>query len=112
MQTFDAEKALDQIEGDKEGLELLFSTFVRVSVTEIEDIRGAIERADANTLASVAHRFKGSLGLFAATRAVEFTQEIEVQAHTGDFHDAKQTLANLEAECSQLKTDLAVFFST
>ncbi len=112
MQTFDAERALEQIEGDKEGLELLFSTFVRVSATQVDEFRGAIERADAEDLASMAHRFCSSLGLFAATRAVELAKEIEAQARNLDFNGAKKALANLEAECLKLKIDLAAFFST
>ena len=110
MQTFDAEKALEQMEGDKEGLELLFSTFVRVSATQFDEFREAIERADAESLASLAHRFCGSLGLFAATRAIELTREIEAQARNLDFSGAKETLANLEAECSKLNDDLEAFF--
>ena len=109
MQTFDAQRALDQIEGDKEGLELLFATFARVSVTQIEAIRAAIERADAEVLACLAHRFKGSLGLFAAIRAVELVEKIESQARDADFPGATNALANLEVECAQLKNDLAAF---
>lgn len=109
MPTFDAEKALDQIEGDKEGLSILFSTFRQVSLRQVEQIRAAIEQRDAEALASVAHCFKGSLGLFAAIRATEIVRKIETDARDANFDGAQEALGELEAECSQLKSDLAVF---
>ncbi len=109
MPTFDAEKALDQIEDDKEALSILLSTFTRVSPKQIEELRVAIEERDAETLAAVAHCFKGSLGVFAAEPAAEITRQLENHAREQNFNGAKEALSQLEAEYSRLTSDLAAF---
>ena len=109
MPTFDADKALDQIEGDTEGLSILLSTFNRISPNQIEELRVAIDEENGEKLAALAHRFKGSLGLFAAEPAAKITRHLENDAVAADFKNARETLAELESECEQLKTDLATF---
>ena len=112
MATFDADKALDQIEGDKEGLSILFATFKQVSVNQIEEIREAIQQRDADKLASVAHCFKSSLGVFAAEPAAEIVRKIEVHARDADFDGAQKALVKLAAECSRLENDLGEFLQS
>jgi HPt (histidine-containing phosphotransfer) domain-containing protein len=109
MPTFDAEEMLDQIEGDKEHLSLLFETFTRVAVEQIDELHKAIEGRDSAALAAAAHCFKGSLGLFAAKPAVELAQRIESEARREDFDGAQAVLVKLEAECARLKGDLTTF---
>ena len=112
MPTFNADQALDQIEGDRETLSVLLSTFTRVSPEQLVELRGAIEDQDAEKLAALAHRFMGSLGLFAAGAAATIVRELEVHARESNFDGAKSALVELEAECRQLVTDLAAFLHT
>lgn len=112
MPTFDVEKMFDQIGGDKEDLSKLFSTFTRVSTKQIEELRCAIDEGDAEHLRAAAHCFKGSLGLFAAEPATEITRQLEIHAREENFKSAKRAFAELEEECSRLKSDLAAFFNS
>ena len=112
MPTFNAKQALDQIEGDRESLSVLLSTFTRVFPEQIVELRGAIADQDAEKLAALAHRFKGSLGLFAADAAAAIVRQLEVHAHESDFNGANSALSELDAECRQLVIDLAAFLHT
>ena len=109
MPTFNAKQALDQLEGDRESLSALVSTFARILPEQIGELRGTIEDQDAEKLAALAHRFKGSLGLFAADTAAAIARRLELHARESDFNGAKSALEELEAECSQLVTDLTAF---
>ena len=109
MSSFDASRALDQIEGDREGLSILFCTFQRVSAEQLDELRAAIHARNSETAASVAHCLKGSLGVFAAGPAVRIAQQIEASARQSDFDGAQQALVSLEDECTRLKEELAKF---
>ena len=111
MQTFNAAQALDQLEGDRATLSELHSTFARIFPEQIDELRRTIDDRDAEKLAALAHRFKGSLGLFAADAGVEIVRQLEEFAREPDFECAKSALAKLDRECRQLVTDLAAFLN-
>jgi len=112
MPTFNAKQALDQIEGDRESLSELLSTFTRIYPQQIVELREANRDQDAEKLAALAHRFKGSLGLFAAEAAAVVVRQLEVCARESNYTDAELSLTKLETECEQLVTDLAAFLHT
>ena len=112
MPTFDRQKALDQIDGDRETLVLLVSTFGRASPAQFQAMGQAIDDADAQKLAAAAHCLKGSLGVFAAEPAIALTRRLEQCAREADFVAAKQTLADLEFEYAQLQAELATFVNS
>jgi HPt (histidine-containing phosphotransfer) domain-containing protein len=112
MPTFDRQKALDQIDGDRETLSLLVSTFGRVSPAQFQAMTQAIDDADARKLAAAAHCLKGSLGVFAAEPAIALTRRIEQCAREEDFVAAKATVSELEREYAQLQAELAIFVNS
>ena len=112
MPTFDRQKALDQIDGDRETLSLLVSTLDRASPAQFQAMSQAIDDADGQKLAAAAHCLKGSLGVFAAESAVALTRRIEQCAREEDFVAAKETLSELEREYAELQAELAIFVNS
>lgn len=103
----DRAAALARVEGDAE----LLSELVRVFLGEwprlAGELRRALEDADARTLARTAHSLKGSVGNFAARRAWEATERLELMAQSGDLKSAAGACAAVEDEIERLKPALA-----
>ncbi len=99
--------ALGRVEGDGELLSELVRVFLGEWPRRAEDLRRALEDADARALARAAHTLKGSVGNFAARRAWEAAERLERMAQSGDLKSATGACAALEEEIERLKPALA-----
>jgi len=69
----------------------------------IDDLRGAIERADAPECARLAHTAQGACGNVGAASMAALFWSIERHARSGDFGPCKSALANLLIELDKLR---------
>jgi two-component system sensor histidine kinase/response regulator len=103
--------ALDRLQGDRELLEELVGVIRQEAPRLLAEVRDAVDRGDAAALRLSAHTLKGSLGNFAAARAVEAARRLELMAKQGDLSDAQPALVALEHELSRFLPELEVWNS-
>ena len=94
--------ALDAVAGDRELLKEIVAAFLEEYPGLLAEIRRTIDRGDAPGLRLAAHRLKGSMRYFAATRAFDHAYILETKGREGDLRDTAPPLAVLEQEISRL----------
>jgi two-component system, sensor histidine kinase and response regulator len=94
-------------DGDVALLELLVSMFPVEIPALVASVRSAVLGGDAVGLVRAAHRLKGTLGNFAARRAVEATARLEAMGQSGEIALAPAVLADLEREIGRVSEALA-----
>jgi PAS domain S-box-containing protein len=93
--------ALERLQGDRELLEELVGVIRQEAPKLLAAVRAAVERGDAPSLKLAAHTLKGSLGNFAAAKAVEAAKRLESMGKQGDLSEARSALATLEREINR-----------
>ena len=106
-ETFDRKELLALLDGDVTLLTELTDIFWENSPDLIAQLRSALTDQDPHTLAYAAHTLKGSVGNFAAKRALTLISELEQFGVTQDVPQATRTLDALEAELFCLRTALS-----
>ncbi|HEV3343107.1 MAG TPA: PAS domain S-box protein [Pirellulales bacterium] len=109
--TVDWAAALERLQGDRALLEELIGVIRQEAPQLLAAVREAVERGDAAALRLSAHTLKGSLGNFAAARAVEAAKRLEMMGKQGDLSDAAQALAVLESELDRFLPELVAWNS-
>ena len=111
--TFDAEQALQQVDGDKELLEEITDLFFEDAPDLLNQIGTAVAQNDCEGLLSSAHALKGAVSNFAAGRARDLAFDLEqmgrdeqLTADAGDKHQA------LEVELQNFHDELRAFIQT
>src|SRR5580704_1596095 len=69
----------------------------------IDDLRGAVDRADAAECARLAHTAQGACGNVGAASMAALFWAMERHARTGDFNLCKSALENLSIELDKLR---------
>ena len=69
-------------------------------------MRGAVAAADADGLATAAHRLRGSLGCVYATASFRAAGVLEDMGRNGDLTGSQVAFANLERELDRLRDEL------
>lgn len=102
-QVLDKAELLDRTQGDidllKQMVDLFFDNFPRL----LSRLQDAISRGNSKDLECTAHTLKGSVGNFAARRAIEAALALEDLGRRNDMSHAGQALAALESEIARLK---------
>ncbi len=106
---FDLAAALGRVEGDRILLGKMIGLFCAQALKLIPEIRGAIEARDGKTLERLAHKLRGSMGSFGATRATEAALSLEIMGGNADFVRTSEALAELEQELTSLREALTTF---
>jgi len=91
--------ALAQADGDAHLLADLAALFIRDYHRLFGQIREAISAEDPSVVQRAAHTLKGSLGIFAATAAVQIALQLEQMGREGD-------LANADCACTRLEEEI------
>lgn len=99
--------ALDRVQGDRELLEEIIGLFFGNYPSQLAELHEAIRRRDPQSLQSVAHAIKGSVGNFGAHAAVEVAQRLETMGREGDLATAEAVCTELEEALARLKPALA-----
>jgi PAS domain S-box-containing protein len=106
-ETFDRQELLALLDGDVALLTELTELFWENSPALIAQMRSALVDGDPHTLTYAAHTLKGSVGNFAAKRALALIAEVEQISMGQDSSRAKAALDALEAELFSLRTALS-----
>ena len=91
--------------GDAELVAELAQLFLETATSQMDAIRGAVERLDAAALKAAAHRLRGAVATFGAVSATELSFALESKAATGDLSTVQDLAATLDAEMKALCAD-------
>jgi len=89
--------------GNRKLLRSLIRNLFRDAPKRLSALRRALERNDAEGVASAAHALKGSFGLFGADRAVSSARSLQTIGRSGDLRGADRQLGTLEQEFRALQ---------
>lgn len=103
---FDLEKALSNMDHDRELFGNLVLVFIEESSQQMVEIREAIDKADATAAEKAAHATKGTVGNFAAQRAFELAYRLEVLGRERKLNELPEAFAALEYEMHRLRDAL------
>jgi CheY-like chemotaxis protein/HPt (histidine-containing phosphotransfer) domain-containing protein len=108
-QIMDWSVALDAVGGDRELLKEIVVAFLEEYPGLLAEIRRTIDRGDAPGLRLAAHRLKGSMRYFAATRAFDHAYILETKGREGDLSGTAGPLSVLDQEIDRLAPTLNAF---
>jgi HPt (histidine-containing phosphotransfer) domain-containing protein len=86
------------IDGNRRILSEIVRLFLADYPQRLAEIKQAIGRGDGVAVARAAHTLKGSVGNFAAEKAVVAAQSVEDVGKSGNFTTAEQAFLTLESE--------------
>jgi signal transduction histidine kinase/response regulator RpfG family c-di-GMP phosphodiesterase len=97
---------LGRIGGDKKLLNKMIRTFLRDATKRIAALQKALQRKDADEIASLAHALKGSVSIFLAQHARDRAQELEDLGRKCELGGATAVYAALKEEIAKLEENL------
>jgi HPt (histidine-containing phosphotransfer) domain-containing protein len=99
----DLEQAVNEFEGDKELLGEVLKEFVDNVLRQIETIREALQRGDAEVVRREAHSIKGGASNLTARQLAETALELETLAKSGSIVEGRDNLDRLVDESDRLR---------
>lgn len=96
------DEALNRVDGDRELLREMAGVFLEEYPLLLVTMQDALSHGNAQTLTFAVHTLKGSVANFAATNAFEAALKLEKIGRQGNLTQAKNALAELEAELARL----------
>ena len=109
---YDWSIALETVQGDRDLLRELVSTYATESPQLLRQMHSAIATGDAKLLQRAAHTLKSSLRYFGGGRLVELAFTLENQGRAGTVTDAAPLLADLESQLPGFTSGLQAFAAT
>ena len=97
---------LARIGGDPQLLKRMIRTFLRDTPKRLAAIATALQRNNADDLASLAHALKGSVSLFGAEPARKLAQDLQELGRAGDLSAASALFNSLQEEIANLLGNL------
>jgi HPt (histidine-containing phosphotransfer) domain-containing protein len=108
-EVFDYEEAVARVSGHNDLFQEMVAYFLRDWPGLVEQIRIALERSDATTVARVAHRLKGTVVYLGARLALQAAGRVERLAVSGDLAGVAASMQDLEREMARLEEALAPY---
>lgn len=102
----DLAQLLARVDGDEKLLKRMIATFLRDTPKRLTEIATALRKKAAGEAAALAHALKGSISIFGAEAARNYSQELQERARDGDVAAARQLLAPLNEEIANLLENL------
>jgi CheY-like chemotaxis protein/HPt (histidine-containing phosphotransfer) domain-containing protein len=102
----DRDELSSRLDGDGELFRELVALFRESAPPLLAQMRAAASQGDGAALRQAAHTLKGSVGNFAARRAVSIAQQLEDMGENGDMSGAGNALAALDAELARVQSAL------
>jgi len=100
------EALLHRIGGDEKLLRRMIRTFEQETPKRLEIMGKALKRKDGSDLSSYAHALKGSVAIFGAAKAVEYSQSLQDLGRVGDFEEAGRIYGLLQEEIAKIQQNL------
>jgi PAS domain S-box-containing protein len=94
------------VDGNRRLLRDLVRLFLADYPQRLAKIKEALRRGDAESLRMAAHALKGSVGNFAAQKALAAAQRLEIMGRDGNFDDAREAYKALESELARVTEEL------
>jgi two-component system, sensor histidine kinase and response regulator len=95
-----------QQEGDSDLLKELIEIFLEGVPNQLEALREATEKGDAQSVVRGVHALKGSCGNMGAMKMEAICTELEDAGHSGDLTAAPRQISRLEEEFGHVRTAL------
>ena len=92
--------------GSREILDQVIDEYLQEYPGMLEDVGRAVNRRDAASLASSAHKFKGAVALFGDERAVFPVASLEQAGRTNNLGHVDALYARLTVEVERLSSEL------
>jgi HPt (histidine-containing phosphotransfer) domain-containing protein len=105
----DLNAALKGLEGDRELLRRIVHLFLVQSPQLLEEIRAALMRGDAEAVERAAHKLRGSVSNFFATKTQDAALRLEQMGRDKDLTGGAEAQAHLESALRELQAALAEF---
>ena len=106
-QVIDVDRALEQMDGDRELLVEVADIFMQDCPKMMSGIGDALTSADAEALTRAAHALKGCVGNFGAREASEAALTLEELGRRGSLEGGREIFRELTARIECVKNDLA-----
>jgi signal transduction histidine kinase/CheY-like chemotaxis protein len=97
---------LDRIGGDEQLARKMIATFLRDTPKRMAGIQKALERKNAQSLASLAHALKGSASFFGAEAAHSSSEKLQDLGRAKDFSGTASLYKQLKEEIAELEANL------
>jgi CheY-like chemotaxis protein len=107
----DRQRLLDGFSGDEELLRSVASLFFTEVPTQLADLRLAVEQRDAESLVRLAHKIRGSLGIFSRKVAEGPPLTLETLGRQGEFSAAWAAYDELAKNIGHLTEELHAMLS-
>lgn len=95
-----------QEEGEPDFLAELIDQFLREAPRQLDAVRDAVARGEAQALAREAHRLKGGCSIFGAHTMAALCGNLEARGRADSVQGADALLAQLEGEFSRVRRSL------
>ncbi|MGB3092405.1 MAG: Hpt domain-containing protein, partial [Candidatus Zixiibacteriota bacterium] len=99
----DLEAALDRFDGDKEFLTNMLQEFLDSASGQLETLKKAVEREDAELIEREAHSIKGAAGNLGATGIADVSLKLELLGRKANLSGASEVIAKLKTEFKRLE---------
>ena len=103
----DRQALLMQVDGDTELLRRMVSIFLADAPERLGALRAAVESNNSESLAKLAHRFKGAVSNFSSEAVTHAALRLETLARERDLSDASAAYRDLENMVERLTPELA-----
>jgi HPt (histidine-containing phosphotransfer) domain-containing protein len=103
----DRQALLMQVDGDTELLRRMVSIFLADAPERLGALRAAVESNNSESLAKLAHRFKGAVSNFSSEAVTNAALRLETLARERDLSDASAAYKDLENMVERLTPELA-----
>ena len=103
----DSAALMQHVDGDASLLAEVLGLFQQDKEMLIVDLRGAVERGDAQGIERAAHRLKGALATLGARAASEAARKLEKLGADGAVAGTGDALQEIESEMAKLEPELA-----
>ena len=105
----DAQELLDRCQQSAELARRLSEKFVANVPGQLEQARELLVARDADRLAKLLHKLRGSLGVFGARTAHALAEQLEGKARAADFDGGEALYAKLATEVERACQELVSF---
>ena len=96
--SWDAGRVLAKLDGNEKLFHELLEIFREESPRNLDKLREAISQGDSETVANIAHSFKGELGYFGISGVCERARELEEMGRRQDLEGAAGISSAMETE--------------
>ncbi len=100
---FNYERALEELNGNKERLENILSRFLERLTPQLETIRNALKNGESETVRKEAHTIKGGALTLTAKSLADQALQMENLGRSGNLKNGQEILDNIISEKQRLE---------